>query len=333
MIEKRTVFILGAGASCPYGFPTARGLRSEIIWQFKDWYERLLTDRQKLGLDSINEEYPSLSEAVNLTKQFRESSTESIDLFLSRHPQFERIGKIAIALTILRAEGASKFREHAKTGEDWYFYLFNRLTREFTGREGYQGLGSSNIAFITFNYDRSLEYFLFSSLLHAFEGADPPKIEEQILRVPIIHVYGQIAPLKFYDRSEQEFATHRLGYGKQSDSFSGVSFPTIINCLHVLREKRANPELARAQSEISKAERVFFLGFGYADENLDALGIPCGLRAEHSIYGTAMGWTSKEIHDIRSRFVAGLNRAGNTYGRDQVHIRDCDCVSLLREFL
>ena len=35
MIEEDTVFILGAGASCPYGFPDGKKLRSEIFDRFE----------------------------------------------------------------------------------------------------------------------------------------------------------------------------------------------------------------------------------------------------------------------------------------------------------
>jgi len=329
MIEKRTVFILGAGASCPYGFPTARGLRAKIIGNFVSAYEALLHARQIPGVDVANGGYPSITEAKQFVSHFDESSTESIDLFLSRHPQFERIGKIAIALALLKAEHESQFRERVKnSNEDWYFYLFNRLTRELAGRDAYRQFGNSNVAFITFNYDRSLEYFLFTSLLHAFEGADPLTVEDQILHIPIVHVYGQIAPLKLHDRSGED----SLNYGRDINQFSEINFLNVINSLYVVREERANPGLERVRSEISKAGRILFLGFGYADENLRALGLPDILRPSQYIYGTAKAWVQKEISDLTDKLGHALGRSER--GRpSQVHLRNCDCVALLREFL
>jgi hypothetical protein len=330
MIEKRTVFILGAGASCPYGFPTARGLRGKIIREFMRVYEHLLNEREKLDIPGINDGYPSLSEAKRFVTCFDVSSTESIDLFLSRHSQFEKIGKIAIALTILDAEHSSQFRERVKTNEDWYFLLFNRLTRELAGKDGCQEFGKNSVAFVTFNYDRSLEYFLFNSLLHAFEGADSLKIEEQILRVPIIHVYGQIAPVKLHDSNEQRL----LKYGRDIDRFAAVNFLNNIDYLYVVREERTNPELEKAHEQIAKAERIFFLGFGYAEENLEALGLPDTLHAEHLIYGTALHHTEREINHIQSFFAQGLAEKGRQgFTETQVKICDWDCVHLLREFL
>jgi hypothetical protein len=335
MIEKRTVFILGAGASCPYGFPTAIGLRGRIIGGFVRAYEHLLNKRQKLGVDGVNEGYPSPAEAKRFVSCFDVSSTESIDLFLSRHPQFEKIGKIAIALTILDAEQSSQFRERARANEDWYFHLFNRLTRELAGRDGYQEFGNSSVAFVTFNYDRSLEYFLFNSLLHAFEGADPLKIEEQILRIPIIHVYGQIAPVKLYDDNGERLRAYGLEYGRDTGPFSAVNFLNVIDYLYVVREERANPELEKAHEQIAKAERLFFLGFGYARENLAALGIPGVLRSNQYIHGTAMGYIPAEVQRIENALgqALGASEKDRPNRIRQVHIRPCDCLGLLRESL
>jgi len=333
MTEQRTVFVLGAGASCPYGFPTARGLRAKIIGDFVSAYECLREDRKRLGIEGINEHYPRTIAARDLVARFNVSSTESIDLFLSRHPELQEIGKMAICLSILKAERASFFRESVREpSRDWYFYLFNKLTRTFSGVDGYQEFGKSNMAFVTFNYDRSLEYFLSTSLLNAFQGASPGDVEEQIQQVPIVHVYGRVAPLLLPHVAGGQAG---LQYGKHLGDSCSVDFPSVIKNVHIVREERDNPQLEKAREEIRKADRIFFLGFGYADENLEALGFPGVVRKEQTIYGTAMGWTSKEIMTISARFWAALGKA-RAVGSPQykVHIRgDCDCVALLREYL
>jgi hypothetical protein len=332
MIEKRTVFVLGAGASCPYEFPTARELRTRIIKDFVGQYTEYIRESQPRPHDKRTAFLASRAKdsAEMFVSAFHLSSTESIDLFLSRQPQFKEIGKTAICLSILGAERLSHFREDLDHREcDWYFFLYNMLTRKATGKEGYLRFGENPIAFVTFNYDRSLEHFLFDSLRHSFEAVDEAKAKQQLDAIPIIHVYGKPAPLP-WELTDGEAV---LEYGEQIKRLVSIDLPTVINNLHVVHEERVNPELEKARKEIRKAERIFFLGFGYADENLDALGIPDGLGAGHEIYGTAMGWTKKERHDIQSRFAAGLKKAGNIYGRNQVQIWDCDCVSLLREFL
>jgi hypothetical protein len=321
MVEKRTVFILGAGASCPYGFPTARELRSDIIDHFQARYEKLFADREKLGIPGVNDEYPPVRVAADFVRRFDQSSTESIDLFLSRHPALWRIGKMAICLSILFKEQASHFRERVKDrSNDWYFYLFNKLSRDLIDKGSLLGFGKSGVAFVTFNYDRSLEHFLFDSLLNSFEDADGPGVRQQISEIPIIHIYGKLAPLQWQDAS----MLNVLEYGKY-DMLPQVNLSAVSNNLHVIHEERKDPALEEAREQISKAERLFFLGFGYAKENLEALGIPRALKAEHYIRGTAMGATRGEIDGIENRLLGT--------GHIQQKILDCDCLHLLRECL
>lgn len=47
--EFNTVFILGAGASCPYGFPTAVGLKNFICKDYSGFqgFNEPLRDREK----------------------------------------------------------------------------------------------------------------------------------------------------------------------------------------------------------------------------------------------------------------------------------------------
>jgi hypothetical protein len=93
--------------------------------------------------------------------------------------------------------------------------------------------------------------------------------------------------------------------------------------------------IIRSRDPFDGRQSMFFLGFGYARENLKALGLPEVLKQRHRIYGTAMGSTPKEIHDIIHIFVSWLQQSGNQSALvgDQVKICDCDCVHLLREFL
>ncbi len=331
MIEKRTVFVLGAGASCPYGFPTARGLRSDIIANFVSRYKKLLTDREGLGVAGINSGYPRLEDGRDFEKRFDRSSTESVDLFLARNPALAEIGKMAICMSILFAEQNSHFRERVKDpNQDWYFYLFSRLSRDLTDRSGLQELSKNNVAFVTFNYDRSLEHFLYESVLNSFEEADPTTVAEQVNRLVTIHVYGALAPLDWQVTDPQNAPE----YGKYG-ALPHLNLPAVADNLHIVHEKKENPNIEKARERISKADRIFFLGFGYAKENLEALGLPEVLQPMQRIYGTGMGWTQKEIHGITNQLGIGLGHSEKDRPNrsSQVQIRDCDCVALLREFL
>ena len=76
---------------------------------------------------------------------------------------------------------------------------------------------------------------------------------------------------------------------------------------------------------IREAKRVFFLGFGYAKENLNILGIPDIIRKTSDIYGTALGLTDREIKDVVWAFRTTLD--------SHIHCENLDCLALLRKYL
>ena len=113
----------------------------------------------------------------------------------------------------------------------------------------------------------------------------------------------------------------------------------MIEKVYVVHEERTNPEWEKARKHIQEAERIFFLGLGYAKENLKALDLPRVLKPQHLIYGTALGRTAREIADIKTTFVHGLQQSARDPidrpidAKSRVQIDNCDCVQLLREFL
>ncbi len=166
MIKTKTLFITGAGASFGYNFPTGKDLRIKICDEFVEKYIPLLGQ-----VYQRNNPPPSKINFIrNFTEIFEKSTTPSIDLFLARQsPNFEEIGKIAITFFILKAEHESKFHHKIKDPkQDWYSYLYERMTENLTKPDDYARFGENNVNFITFNYDRSLENFIYNSFIHSW---------------------------------------------------------------------------------------------------------------------------------------------------------------------
>jgi hypothetical protein len=110
MIKEKTVFILGAGDSCPYGYPDGRGLRQKICSKFVNdstEYFNAQGEREGQHFAAIEKH-----EVEQFAETFHKSSTRSIDLFLARNPEFKLMGKWAIIFRILTAEQTSQFREN-----------------------------------------------------------------------------------------------------------------------------------------------------------------------------------------------------------------------------
>lgn len=318
MIKTRTVFILGAGASCPYGYPSGRELREQICSYHVADCESYL--KANLRITPLLPQ--ELRRAGDFANKFRKSSTKSIDLFLARNPEFTIYGKRAILFRIFAAEKQSGFREETKyKDQDWYSWLFEQLTETLVTKEDYSRFGDNYISFVTFNYDRSLEFFLYDSLLNSFNGVGAGKIVEQLDKIRIIHVFGQLAPLRWQGQN------HVVEYGSDA-----INVEIFCDNLRIIYEKSENLELDESQEVISKASRVFFLGFGYAQENLYALGIPAILNGTQHVYGTALGLTKREINKVKS-VLKLTSDSGPKGGAVNVLIEDLDCLALLRKYL
>ena len=320
---QNTVFVLGAGASSPYGFPSGKDLRNEICSDHVDDCEAYL--RAKGAPDGL---IPSEEEKANrFVEKFRKSSTKSIDLFLARNPEFSRPGKRAIIFRILAAERASQFREETTNKiQDWYTWLFEQMTDKLVQKEDYSRFCCENdVSFITFNYDRSLEHFLYDSLVNSFNGIAVEKIIEQLNQIKICHVFGQVGPLEWQGQySETEYRVN----------VKNINVDALCDNIRIVYEEGDNPKLKEARKIISNAHRVFFLGFGYAEENLDVLGIPEVLEEVQQVFGTALGFTKREITGVESLFRGiGFDKKKSVNIHRSVVIEDLDCLALLRQYL
>lgn len=348
--NKRTVFILGAGASCPYGYPSGARLCERIRLP-----QGFMNDYTGYGIPSQLERTArdaKLQEIEKFKDAFNKSRIKSIDSFMAINPKLAPIGKYIIAFEILRAEGKSLFGEEAKLeqemlefeksqgasnpagwlshplfkGEDWYFYLYNRLIEGLVGKNALPDFSNGNLAFITFNYDRSLEHFLYESLSNLFTEVPEPDVSKCLKKLKILHVYGQIAPLKWQDPKQ--------GIDYRPQISETLLQKTAAN-IKTIYEQEESPELNEAKQLLAQAKQIFFLGFGYAEENLEILKLPDRTKKTTWIYGTAFGVEVREKYDIRSRIIQWLPVESS----DQVEVgylkstENMDCLKLLRNYL
>lgn len=317
MISENTVLILGAGASKPYGFPTARELRKDIIFNAIPLLKKYADENGK-GADF--DSHPYVKSVKEFIEVFKNSSTSSIDLFLSRNKDYYGIGKDIITLLLANYELNSKFREEIeKTENDWYFYFYETITKDLIKSEEISRLIENKVSIITFNYDRSFEHFLHESLLNSFRGK-ANDIQEFMRSFKIIHVYGILAPLPW------ESIEGNVKYGSKNlmDYYADYS----KNLQIIYEERKSKTE--EIVELITNANKIFFLGFGYAEENLEAIGFnkPI-LKKEQRIYGTALDLTEQEIvkHSYKLR---GNN---NHMIIEKFVLENCDSLMLLRNNL
>jgi hypothetical protein len=310
----KTVFILGAGASKPYGYPTGRELRKENCKDF-------CADINNIGDSVYNDPLQ------NFTQTFFNSSISSIDLFLSKNPRYERFGKIAIVQRILKAEINSNFAEDIDQNEDWYFYLFNKLLGSTPKKDCFEEFNISDYSFITFNYDRSLEYFLCNSLIHAYSESPVDQILFHINKLKIWHIYGQIAHLS-WQKGDFKW-DYRFPRVKPDFSYCDL----LSNNIKVIHDfDRPTDEIEIIKKEIIAAQRIIFLGFGFAEENLMVLNLPDILRQNKTsryICSSSIGLLKNEQTKIRNTFSDCTSKSSGFIFAPS----EDNCLKILREYV
>ncbi len=295
MINKPTVFILGAGSSQPYGFPTGPELRHQIITSFSDQQMGMIHSHPDPGFDQDLE----LEELRDFLYKF-ENSGNSIDKFLSRNPSFEKIGKTAIIKTIKVFEHNSQFPTNPKErGDDWYSHIFDLMSEDFQSPDEYF-ISENKVSFITFNYDRSLEYYLHRCLTNSFSeisDSDKTKINDEFNKIKFIHVYGKLGRLDF----EPTDVTSKIPY---TSDIQNKTYHEYLENIKIINAERNSTQNDQIKDLISSAERIYIMGFDYARENLDALGFEqiVEFRSNLNIYGTVYKKKKEEINRIKRIF-------------------------------
>jgi hypothetical protein len=275
MIKRRTVLILGAGASAPFGFPVGRALRIKIVAD-------LQKSASQLSLLLVESGY-----AEGQINRFRDAlqlaNQPSVDVFLEHRSEFKNIGKLAIAASLIPYEDEKKL---FGVDDNWYEYLFSRLG------PSKQDVMNSKLSIITFNYDRSIDHFLFASLRNSFSlGTDETR---KILteNIPIVHVHGKLGKLPFEDDGRGDSRSYTPS---EPGSEAGLAMAASSAIKIVHEGTKDDPDFIHARKIIESAELVCFLGFGYLEANIERLQVHQWPEAISPLYGSAYMFMEAEI--------------------------------------
>ena len=336
MIEEPTVFILEAGASAPYGYPTGDDLKDDIVENFPSMFASNLNSMRNPYYESKWKD-----RVLEFTENLR-GAPGSIDLFLSRQPEFADLGKVAILLAIFKHEYDSDRSNVQNINKTWLSYLYTKMTGKHR-RPGQIEFGGNRVSFITFNYDRCLEHYLFQFAMSDFGAEYGQEIIEEIKKIPIIHVYGKVADLPY----EQSDGNGRLifDYGTSPlkiDLFGGGGIiraddtvsSSVLKQIQVIDEQKDNADsVTRTELTsdlIRAAKRIIFLGFRYADENMEVLRFPEVIESGQNFLGTRYGMTDHEVATSVHRFISGPKINS---GRKEFNDRESDALQFLRDHL
>ncbi len=286
MIEKETVLILGAGASIVYGYPSGNELVNQICTNLKTPYtDRDFTQQIHTFIDLDFRP----KDTITFRNALANCAKDTIDEFLTTNPSFDKIGKHAIAMEIIRCEHQLKLTESGNTSNNWYKYLFTAMTN---GQNKIDTFPNNKISFITFNYDRSLEQFFYTALKNNYHGTPDEIIFDILKKIPIIHVHGQVGKMPWQGENFRHYQP-----SVDCDNIKkGASGIITIN-----EADEELPEFIKARKLILNAKEVIFLGFGFDSTNIKHLNAT-GCFQQKKVIGTARGFSDKRMRRLFEDF-------------------------------
>lgn len=274
MIKEPTVLVLGAGARKPYGFPTGLELLRYVCVNLQRPRQRKIL-RANGFLDGEID-------------QFREalfySGRTSVDFFLEHRPEFIRIGKASICMTLIPFEIESKLFTMDERANSWYEYLWTKLATDI------DRFRENPLSILTFNYDRSLEQYLFTTLRNAY-GLLDAKAAEVIMAIPIIHLHGRLGCLPWQSSTGRPYTAdieeeQLLFFSQQIKIISeGIG---------------EDLEFNSALSLLKEAKIIYFLGFGWNEVNVLRLDI--NILKTKQVFGSTYNLGYAEIESLRSKW-------------------------------
>lgn len=329
MFRNKTLFILGAGASFEAGMPIGATLASDIsrllymewneLGQFEAGDREFAKFLQRHGFG-----WTDMAAMAEIAKGIRFSN--SIDEYLDRFkdPETIKLGKLAIAYTIMNYESGSKV---ATRGPDidaevlnntWYMEFAKMLFRS-TALQDLDKL-FSNLSIIDFNYDRCLQKCLRHAIKDAYR-VDFARADALIETMAYFRPYGSIGALTTVaNPNGLHFGDHPIS----------ASTDQILKSLKTFTEQVDSEAAYKIKEAYADAKTIVFLGFGFHSPNMALLASDTDYqRNTTKILATAKG-ISDDDQAIIKRIIGTITT--NAKAQLEIIVKPITCVDLFREY-
>ena len=351
--KYKFVFVVGAGASVPFGFPTGAGMKSILSKpmskldkernknhfvemcgaQYAPSYAsnflffREMLSRQRLEYEEIvNRGMEVSNQLEDFIRDYVRSGEVSIDAYTAcQGPEAEPLARLAIAAALGPAQrlyyesmwDGTTDPNRATDGRNWIDWIFRQMRLPDKKQ-----LRPNFAAFITFNYDTVLETELKRLIMGSFHFTEN-QANEELQKVPIHHIYGHLDLEKSIEVSERPFSNLLL-------------LDRVSRQLNLMRFSESN-EIASSKEKtlnlLRAAENLVCLGFGFDPTNCKLLELErfmqsslnhqdLNFRAQWAYgktFASAMGLEEAEAKEVQNYLY------GVTLGE-----RQQDCLDFLR---
>jgi len=277
MISQRTVFLLGAGANVPYGFSTGGQLLDKV---------RGVDVRALMGNAG---QQVTASQCREFESALADNMLSSIDAMLEHRRDLWQVGKRVIATLLYQEEARAK---PSSLSDDWMSYVFERMAE---GADSLEAFAENSVQFLTFNYDRYLEYRFIRGLVARYRTSEQAAWAA-IQRMKFLHLHGSLGYLP--EQGSLHAGTHPISLGAPElpNIYTlGIALPQVEQTIRIVHDADATPAIfADAQASFAQARQILFLGFGFGKANVQRL-CTAGISGAIPVYCTAYGMTESEI--------------------------------------
>jgi hypothetical protein len=305
MFRKPTVIILGAGANVEFGLPLGNGLMSAVETNLRvdgrgiaktesaDEFLRLLKNR--FGPEEYRDYLNAGKELVQVMGRFR-SLDEALH-YLSADTKCIVAGKAAIVSSILGSEKNSKLKIDGRLGRPdlprvvstWAPHFLSMAVSDLTMGEISRIF--ENVTIINFNYDRSLEHYLYWALQGDL-GVPRNEAGDIVKGMKVLRPYGSVGPLDWQ-------AEGGVPYGGPDNL--DVSLFQMADGIRTYTEQCHTELRAQIDAALNSALLIVILGFGFHSQNLELFKAPSpGRRMDNRrVFATVKGFVP-ENHGVLS---------------------------------
>jgi hypothetical protein len=249
MLDVPTVFVLGAGASEPYGFPTGYGLSSLVVQHLHPGSPPYNELRDMGGLEQ--------EDILNFRRTFHYSGKNSVDAFLEHRTDLMHIGKLATARILAERESPDKLFTF---GNNWLRELYNRMNSSF------DTFANNKLSFVTFNYDRTVEHFFFSALSNTY-NRPAAEVKTVLEHIPVVHLHGRMGFLPWQDEGQSRPYEHQINTKTLKIAAQNIKI------IHEDITDGRDADFTLAKKLLAEADQILLLGFGYNPKNVSRLSI------------------------------------------------------------
>lgn len=312
MFDKRTVLILGAGASYHLNYPLGSDLvytekpkfnsnkymlhklessdypivipmcdecnsQNEarqflVTYGYLESYNSITANEVSYSKGNGNHFFTVKPTNLPIVRDFinaiKKNPLSNIDLFLKLYPQFHTIGKDLIARCILSCEDEDHI--HLGSTNNWYNILVESI---ISGCDKPEDIHNNKLTIVTFNYDISLDCYLYNRL------SNIPFFKEEaesfLQNLEIIHVYGQIGRPSWQKScygDEINIPIREKDYGSYKECIALDELRKLSSGIQVIGEKKhqdlqTSTHINHIRSKIEEAEKLYILGYGFDADN------------------------------------------------------------------